>query len=404
MKKMTLISLVAATAVYAGGYRIPENSVNSTALSGAYVANAYGADAAYFNPAAMAFSTNEGSAIEIGASYIGLTETNYKGTDITTGPAQNDINSKGESFILPSIHYVSPEVNKMRFGLSIVVPGGLRKRWEDVPASTYAEEFALETVEVNPTIAYKINDKLSVAAGIRALYATGVVKTADTLGPNSGYDMDGKGLNWGYNIAFNLRPNDALSVAVTYRSTINMKIDGDDKNVPAANATSANVTLPMPGEINMAAAYTFETDTTVELTLTHTMWSSYDKLDFNYDDAAIEGAKGNARNKGWKDTQTIRLGVTQEYDAWTAMAGLAYDPTPVPTSTIGYEQPDSDALVASLGGRYDISEDLNVGLSALYSKKNDREVYQTAGPFVLKNGKFSNSSAIIVAAGLEYKF
>ncbi len=45
----------------AGGYKIPDNSINSTAPPAAYVANAHGADAAYFNPAAMVFN-KEGSA------------------------------------------------------------------------------------------------------------------------------------------------------------------------------------------------------------------------------------------------------------------------------------------------------------------------------------------------------
>ncbi len=53
MKKIVLLSLVATTALMAGGYKIPESSVNAVALSNAYVANASGADASYYNPAKM---------------------------------------------------------------------------------------------------------------------------------------------------------------------------------------------------------------------------------------------------------------------------------------------------------------------------------------------------------------
>ena len=62
MKKK--IALLAITGIFtagsalASGWRIPEQSVNSTALSAAYVANAHGADAAYFNPANMSFETD----------------------------------------------------------------------------------------------------------------------------------------------------------------------------------------------------------------------------------------------------------------------------------------------------------------------------------------------------------
>ena len=45
IKVATLLSLSAAT-LLASGYRIPEQSLNSVALSAAYVASATGADAA----------------------------------------------------------------------------------------------------------------------------------------------------------------------------------------------------------------------------------------------------------------------------------------------------------------------------------------------------------------------
>jgi len=51
MKKLLLASAVAATSLMAAGYKIPEQSLNSTALAGAYVSNTSAADAAYYNPA-----------------------------------------------------------------------------------------------------------------------------------------------------------------------------------------------------------------------------------------------------------------------------------------------------------------------------------------------------------------
>ena len=64
----TLLSLSAAT-LLASGYRIPEQSLNSVALSAAYVASANGADASYYNPANMAFMA-EGGYIETSLTYI----------------------------------------------------------------------------------------------------------------------------------------------------------------------------------------------------------------------------------------------------------------------------------------------------------------------------------------------
>ena len=397
MKKIILISLAAATVAFAGGYKIPENSLNSVALSGAYVANAHGADAAYSNPANMVFSTHNGSDLEVDLTYIGLSEVSYKGGTLVPGPsyAPTDTKSQGESFVVPTLHYVSPAIGNMRFGLSMVAPTGLAKRWNDVPASLYAKEFSLEAVEVNPTLAYKLNDQLSVAFGVRALYAK-------AKAVNAQFNLEGTSLDWGYNLAVTLKPAKEATLAVTYRSRIDMGLSGDASGaIPTGvNATKGNTILPLPGQFSAAFAYTFVSNTTVEMVLEHTMWSAYDSLNINFEGTQVPGTNPSITPKKWEDTDTFRLGVTQKYDSWTAMAGLGYDPSPVPSSTINYELPDSTGKFISLGGRYAFDENLEVGLAALYDAKDDRKVNNT----VLQNGEFTGSAAYLITAGIEYKF
>ncbi len=74
-----VISAVASATLMAGGYAIPESSINATALSAAYVANAHGADAAYYNPAAMVYNEDAGL-LEVDATYIHLTPIDFSGT------------------------------------------------------------------------------------------------------------------------------------------------------------------------------------------------------------------------------------------------------------------------------------------------------------------------------------
>ncbi|MDX1296294.1 MAG: outer membrane protein transport protein, partial [Sulfurimonadaceae bacterium] len=164
MKKLLVLSLAASTALMASGYRIPEVSTDAVALSAACVANASGADAAYYNPAKMVYNDNA-DLVDASLTYIHLTSINFKGSGALTGV---NIDSEKENFLVPSLHYTSPALaNGMRWGLSIVSPAGLTKRWKSAPANATSEEFTLETVEVNPTIAMPINDRFSVAAGVR---------------------------------------------------------------------------------------------------------------------------------------------------------------------------------------------------------------------------------------------
>jgi long-chain fatty acid transport protein len=400
MRYVAVLS-VAAAAVMAGGYKIPESSINATALSGAYVAASHGADAAYYNPAAMIFN-DDANLLEIDATYIGLSDIHY----VSTNRAYN-IDSQSESFLVPTLHFSSKKLgeNGVRGGLSIVAPAGLSKRWTSAPAMYSAEEFTLKTVEVNPSMAIPLSDTLSMGVGFRIVRTEGVVKSSSPF-PSS-RDLTGEATDYGYNLALNYRPIHNLSLAATYRSKIDLNVEGSsDLRVGATTYSgSARVTVPLPAALNLAAAYTFDTGTTVEAVFERTYWSAYQNLDFDYDGTlnAATVAFGAPIAKKWTNTNTYRLGMTQKYDRWTAMAGIAYDETPVPESTLGYELPDSDAWIYSLGGRYQIDKQWNIGLAALVDMKKDRTVHQSGGSNPV-DGEFSNARAYLVTAGVEYRF
>ena len=59
-------------------------------------------------------------------------------------------------------------------------------------------------------------------------------------------------------------------------------------------------------------------------------------------------------------------------DYLTLMGGFAYDETPVPAENIGFELPDSDAWIYSLGAQYKVNEKLDIGIAALYDYKESR--------------------------------
>lgn len=406
--RLAVLLSVAAAAAMAGGYKVPESSINATALSAAYVAASHGADAAYYNPAAMVFN-DDAAFLEVDATYIGLSDIHYASTN-----GAYNIDSQNESFLVPTLHYSSKKLgnNGTRVGLSIITPAGLSKRWDSQPAKSSAEEFTLKTVEVNPTVAIPLSDLFSMGIGFRIVRTDGVVKS-NTGTSEIIRDLSGDAIDYGYNLALNYRPSHNLSLAATYRSKIDLNVEGDAtlNYLPslhpshAAYSGAASVSIPLPAALSIAAAYSFDTGTTVEVVYEHTYWSAYRSLDFDYD-----GTVNNATNffgapiaKNWSNTNTYRLGLTQKYDQWTAMAGVAYDETPIPESTQGFELPDSDAWIFSLGGRYQIDKQWNVGLAGLVDMKKDRTIHQTGGTSPI-NGEFSDSRAYLVTAGVEYRF
>lgn len=392
MRILTL-SIIASATVMAGGYKIPEVSLNGTALSAAYVANAHGADAAYYNPAAMVYNENA-NLLEVDATYIGLSSIDFDGA--------SDYSSKRENFLVPSLHFASKKLgdNGARVGLSVVVPAGLSKRWDHSTPKATAEEFTLQTVEINPSIAVPVSDTVSFGMGFRIISSSGVVKSTAAVSR----DMEGSSIDYGYNIALLYKPVQGVNLAATYRSKVDLSVEGNAKLYSGSTLAyngDVSVSVPVPAALNLAASYTFGHGTTVEAVFERTMWSAYDYLDFNYP-TSIGGLApyfDAPVRKNWENTNSYRLGLTQKYDKWRAMAGVAYDETPVPESTLGYELPDSDAWIISMGGRYQLNDQWNIGLAGLVDLKQAREVHNSA-----INGEFSNARAYLVTTGIEYRF
>lgn len=399
----TLLSLSAAT-LLASGYRIPEQSLNSVALSAAYVAGANGADASYYNPANMSFMEN-GAFTEVAMTYINLPKVNFTnngGSPSSTGTPASNADSLSEAFLMPNLHYVSPKMGNWRYGLSITAPAGLSKRWDEAYPSSSANEFTLKVIEVNPTVSYLVNDQLSLGFGLRGVYTEGVVRSSSTIASR---DLSGDSIDFGYNLAVSFKPIEDLTFAATYRSKVDLTVEGDATLVHPAIAGGynggASVTIPLPASLALATSYKMN-KTTVEFVFERTYWSSYKNLDFNYD-RALAGFDA-AIPKNWKDTNAYRIGVSHQYsDALKLMAGFAIDKSPVPDSTIGFELPDSDAKLYSVGFEYKVTQNLKMGLAYLYDDKEDRSVNQGVGLGKI-NGTFSDSSAHLLTASFKYKF
>jgi len=408
MKKIILLSSIASSLVFASGYRLPENSINSTALSGAYIANTRGADSAYHNPANMVFNENVNQ-VEGALTYINLSEIKY--TD-KQKPTLNS-HSEEENLFAPSFFYSSKDYNGLRYGFAMIVPGGLTKRWESPYGKAFAEEFTLQIIELNPSIAYKVNDNFAIGGGVRVIYSEGITKSdATAIGVPVIRNMEADTIEYGYNLALTYKPIDDVKIAATYRSNIDLTEEGNAKLYLSGTKLydgGASVSVPLPAIASIAISYDYG-DTTIEAGYDRTMWSEYKELDFDFKDdvpRALQAAFDDPKPREWEDTDAIRLGVTHHLnDKLTLMGGIAIDENPAPEKHIGFELPDSDAMLYSAGVNYKYSNTLSFGASVLYDSKDERAISQGRS---LTNqtaieGKFTDAAATLISVGASYKF
>ncbi len=411
MKKRAMAATVATLCLmvgdsFASGYRIPEQSVGSTAKAGAHIAYTTGADSSYFNPANMSWLEHKSWSAESGFTGIWLNSVNYQDdrSAIYNGASEE------ESFLLPTLFLVSPEHNRLRFGFSLTYPAGLSKEWSQFYPMISAEEFSLKTCEGATSVSYKVNDMVSVAAGLRMLYSSAKVASSGPVAPGvvaSRY-MTGDDWGFGYNMAVSVKPVDNLRIAATYRSEVDIDLESDDVILatsfgPGFYNGGGDVSIPLPAVLSLALSYTFAEQLTVEIEYDRTFWSAYENLDFSYSDPLTNPVLIKAfdlpKAKNWRDSSAVRLGLSWDInDEFGLMAGFAYDETPVPSDTLGFELPDSNALIYSLGVRYALSEQVEIGAAYLYSDKEDRRENNA-----LVEGEFSNSGAHVATLGVSIK-
>lgn len=402
----------------AAGFRITNQSLGAVGLSGARTAFTPGPDAGYYNPANMSFSADQWQ-VETSLTILDLPAITYQDHRTTLLNAS----SQSERFFMPLVHAVSPAQGPLRFGFSLTYPYGLSKKWQQPLPRASAQHFSLFVVEASPSVAFTPLSWLSLGGGLRLVHGRGEVDGEvlnppfDQLTPLTSISRssDGTDTRPGYNLAMTIQPHDRLAVAATYRSEINLDLEGTSTlraqagSIPlAAYSGTGTVGVTLPAVLSLAVAYTFDR-LTVELGWDRTFWSSFSTLDFTYEEdllGTVFDGFDRPITKNWQDSDAYRCGLSYVWNhRWTSTLGFTYDHTPVPAATLGFDLPDADALIYSAGIRYRYAADLEFGLSYMYHHTKNRSITNDGtGGLPGIDGTFTDGGAHALTLGLLTTF
>ena len=91
---------------------------------------------------------------------------------------QTETKSEKQIFFVPSLGVVRKLSDKFTVGLGVWVPLGMGEKWDLLDTTGYNSAFPeidyeidLKTFDIHPTVAYKLNDRISIGAGIGLIYA-----------------------------------------------------------------------------------------------------------------------------------------------------------------------------------------------------------------------------------------
>jgi long-chain fatty acid transport protein len=368
----------------------------------------------------------------------------------------------GDLTFLPAIYGSLPINKTIALGLGLNVPFGLKTEYDsDWMGRFQATKSEVKTLNVNPAIAFKLGEYVSLGVGadfqhIQAELASAVNYTAvigQVLGqraaagqlpgcvspatcaavinalltPNAGLQgtskVRGDDSAWGFDagILFDLPSKTRIGLA--YRSGINYTVEGTVKfaapatsnpvgapiiagaSAPGAALSSgpAQLHIKLPAIARASFVQPLGSNLNVLADVSWTQWSNIQQL-------AIKRPTGIAISttpEHWRDTWRYALGVSYALNnAWKLRAGVAYDEAPVPDSTRTPRLPDIARKWASVGAQWHINNvaDLDAGYAHLFL--SDAKIHQdngSASAYGLLDG-VQRTSIDILGVQLSVKF
>ncbi|MDP8230973.1 MAG: outer membrane protein transport protein [Candidatus Gorgyraea atricola] len=423
---LIMVSTNVAFAVGAGGFKNEVVSAKGMGRGSAGAAQIDDPAAVYYNPAAMSYL--DGSAVS-----IGYTLEMPIGRGTPTGAGEVDMES--QSFFVPNFYLVDDfGLEEFTFGLGVTIPYGLGTDWPDDSYSRYvATESDVRVENINPSVAYKVNDNLSIGAGLNYMisnvnkYRKFNVTRVNTLLGGSAVEADGDFYlkaddeSWGYNLGMLYSFKDSHRLAVAYRSEVDFSQKGTlSLNGLGADATaglfgasydtSIKADMTLPEVVTLGYAWDVNDVLTFEADLEWTGWSSVvqDWVEWETETHPIKLQilnAGNPASKDWEDVFSLGIGVN--YDASDKIqlrCGYMYEQTPVSEANFDTALPDSDRYGITCGFGYTF-KDMTMDISYLALFFEDRDVANGVGSTSNADidGRYEQFVNIF-AVGFTYKY
>lgn len=400
----TLI-LSAPFTINAQGYQVNLQGQAQQGMGNAGTAYIQDGASLFYNPGGMSFV--KGNEINIGVS---PTISHVKFLDKNTNLSAETKSPVGTPFAAYGIFGIS-DTSKFKLGIGVYTPFGSTVEWQDGWMGRFAlTRLKLQAIFFQPTLSYKINNKLGIGAGF--VYANGKVNlqkdipVVDASGTYGHAELNGKAYGFGFNAGIYYKPIEKLSIGLTYRSQVNMSVDYGDATFTVPASLQSNfpngkfkAKLPLPQVGTLGFAYKATDKLTLALDVNYVGWKTYDTLAFDYENNTTSLVDTKSARM-YKNTFAFRLG--GEYKVIEGLAvrlGAAYGISPVQNGYVTPETPDADRIIYTAGIGYTIKKKFGINASFYFSSFKREDTNLETG----LSGTYK-TNVCIPGVSLFYKF
>lgn len=361
--------------LYAAGFQLSEHSAAGIGRANAgEAAIADGASVVAHNPAAITmFHSYE---LSVGAAYIvpKVRVTGNEPSEAFNNQLTN--NDVVDNVVVPSFYIASPINDSWSWGLGIFTDFGLATEYpDDYLAGPIGGETSLETINFNPTLAYRMNDNFSIGAGASFVYGKATLTRtlgilADAINAENGTNfartdvaksLDGDGWGYGFNLGALWELDENHRFGLSYRSKVDIELEGDyysdipSATTPSGQTETGELTLNLPSIAEFSGFHQITSPFAVHYSVTMTGWDVFEEIR-----ATVDGQEVLQKDENYQNAFKYAVGATFQFNpSVTFRAGIAYDESPsVKDRSISL--PDSDRINYSLGATYAFTKNSRV--------------------------------------------
>jgi len=403
----------------AAGFQLFEQ--NASGLGNAYAGQAAAAEDAstiYFNPAGLphiprgqvvgvlhlikpvATFRNQGSCTPYVGTGVGTSTCPFGPHGNLGHAADGNGGDPGTWSVVPNA-YLSWEglPSTVWLGLGVNVPFGLQTEWDAAWVGRFqAIKSQVRTININPTVAWKINHMFAVGAGISAqrldaeltqavsyravALATGMeaIIAGTPAGSEGILTLAADDWAWGWNVGVLVQVNRALRLGVSYRSRLTFTVEGEATfssrpaaldGVPTVADGHIKAGLTLPDTVSVAVAYHLLPQLQLLADYTWTGWDTIQDLTVVRTSGPLRGQTLAREALHFTNSWRVGLGATYQLTPhWKLRGGVAFDQSPVPDASRTLRLPDADRTWLAAGGQWAFAPQaaLDVGLAYLFVK------------------------------------
>jgi long-chain fatty acid transport protein len=420
-----LLFLALANGAWAGGLYLHEVGSSDVGLAGAgYAARAEDAATVFTNPAGMTRIDQPSFMVGAQPIYLSLEfspdgNTSAAAGTLPGGAAAEDGDASGW---IPAggLYYVHPVNDRLRLGLAVTGNFGLALDYEDDWVGRYyIQEVTLQAAGIQPAIAWKANDWLSVGLGVAALYGVTEEKIAvNNIAPalaDGKLEISDEDWTVQFNLGLLVEPHEGTRFGLTYLSEADLdfsdriEFSGLGPGLEAALGNRGlldaklDIGMTMPQAVMFSVYHEFSDRLALMANLGWQDWSQFGRVDVSVDSDTTTSL---TKDLDYQDTWHVALGAQYHLsDVWRLTGGVAYDSAMMDEEDVTPALPVGETWRFGLGTRYAWSPDVSFSGAYELAWSGDIDMDVERGPLAGRvSGTYEDVALHVVCLTVEWRF